>query len=361
MTLTTLHLTPQQFTAIETPLIECGALSASLFRYPGGVCALRLRNGVGELLLLPFQGQQVWRALFGGRDLTMRTIFEQPVPTRDFLATFGSYLVHCGASAMGSPGPGDTHPLHGELPNAPYQSAQLLLGADQRGEYIALTGSFTHRVFFSQHFRAQPLVKLYAGQSVFDVSMSITNLKATPMELMYLAHINVRPVDNGRLVYSTPADAAHMRVRASIPGHVTPQPGYAEFLELLKAHPGQHQVLKPGLAFDPEVVFFIDYQADEEGWARALHIHPDGSADVVRQRLPALNRGMVWISRTPDQDALGFEPATAQVEGYSAEKRKGNLRILAPGEVFTGQMQAGYLNPDEVQAELKRIEAQLKK
>ena len=96
-----------------------------------------------------------------------------------------------------------------------------------------------------------------------------------------------------------------------------------------------------------------------EGWARALHIHPDGSADVVRQRLPALNRGMVWISRTPDQDALGFEPATAQVEGYSAEKRKGNLRILAPGEVFTGQMQAGYLSPGEVQVELKQIEAQL--
>ncbi len=359
MTLTTIHLYPQQFSTSETLLAERGELQVSLFRYATGVAAVRLRNARGDLVLLPFQGQQVWRAAFGGRDLTMRSCFEQPYPTREFLATFGGYLVHCGATAMGSPGPEDSHPLHGELPNAPYESAQVLLGEDERGAFAALTGCYTHRVFFSHFYRAQPVVKLYAGQSVFDVSMSITNLKAGAMDLMYLAHINVCPVDGGRLVYSTPADATHMRVRASIPTHVNPRAGYAEFLEALKEHPEQHQVLKAEMAFDPEVVFFIDYQPDESGWARALQLHPDGSADVTRQRMPALNHGMVWISRTPEHDALGFEPATAGVEGYSAEKRKGHVRLLKGGETFRGEMQAGYLSAAEAQVEVERIRAQL--
>ena len=128
---------------------------------------------------------------------------------------------------------------------------------------------------------------------------TVKYVKAGAMDLMYLAHINVCPVDGGRLVYSTPADATHMRVRASIPTHVNPRAGYAEFLEALKEHPEQHQVLKAGMAFDPEVVFFIDYQPDKTCSARPLQLHPDGSADVTRQRMPALNHGMVWISRTP--------------------------------------------------------------
>ena len=37
----------------------------------------------------------------------------------------GAFMLHCGALAMGCPGEGDDHQLHGELPNAPYQRAWL--------------------------------------------------------------------------------------------------------------------------------------------------------------------------------------------------------------------------------------------
>ena len=52
--------------------------------------------------------------------------------------------------------------------------------------------------------------------------------------------------------------------------------------------PEVHHVLAPDLAFDPEAVFFIDYLADEDGWAhtmqrpsrrqRRLHPPPPGAA-----------------------------------------------------------------------------------
>ncbi|MGB4803261.1 MAG: DUF4432 domain-containing protein, partial [Anaerolineae bacterium] len=63
---TNVHLMPAVFGERERLLLECGPLTASAFRYDSGVCALRLRNELGELVMLPFQGQQIWSAAFGG-------------------------------------------------------------------------------------------------------------------------------------------------------------------------------------------------------------------------------------------------------------------------------------------------------
>ncbi len=348
MTPTTIHLQPGFFGEKERVLVESGPLSASTFLFDSGVAGLRLKNELGELVLLPFQGQQIWSAAFGGRNLTMKSPITEPRPTRVYLETYGGFLLHCGATAMGSPTGLDTHPLHGELPNAPYQKAWVAAGEDERGQYIGLSGEYEHIVFFSHNYIAVPEVRLYAGSTRFPVSLTVVNRKRTPMDLMYLAHVNFRPVDNGRLVYSAICDPAHVRVRRSIPSHVTPAPGYREFLEELAQHPEKHNVLVPGLGFDPEVVFFVDYKADAEGWAYTMQVHPDGAGDFIRHKLAQLNHGVRWISRTPDQDTLGMcEPATAEPEGYHAEKAKGNVRSLAPGASARFEMEMGSLTAAE--------------
>jgi hypothetical protein len=348
---TVFHLLPEQFSHTERIILENSHLSASVFRFQSGVCGLRLKNDLGEVELLPYQGQQIWSASLLGRTLTMKSMFDQPYPTRDFLATFGGFLQHCGATAMGVPGPEDTHPVHGELPNAPYQEAHLICGEDEFGAYIGLGGTYQHTVAFNYNYLAQPLVKLYSGSSVFHVSMKVTNLKKTPMPILYLAHINFRPVDDGRLVYSAHSTTQHMRVRADLPPFMETAPGYREFIEELRTHPEKHQVLKKDLPFNPEVVLFIDCLGDSEGWARSLQIHPDGSADVVRHHISELNHYTRWINRMPDQDAVGFEPGSAGPTGFSSEKRKGNVRVLPGGGVFMGKMQIGVLTTQEAQAE----------
>ena len=353
---TTLHLTPEQFISHETLLAERGELSASIFRYPSGVCALRLKNSLGELIMLPYQGQQIWDATLRGRRLTMKSMFDQPYPTSDFLSTFGGFLLHCGAVAIGSPSAEDSHPLHGELPNAPYQSAALVFGADEKGEYIGLTGEYRHTVSFNYNYTAVPLVKLYEDSSVFTVSMSIQNHKASPMPLMFLEHVNFIPVDGGRLAQTVVCDPENMRVRANIPSFMEVAPGYREFLKLLQEHPEKHLVFDPALVYDPEVVFYMNYLADENGWARTLQIHPDGSADLLRHRPEQLNRGVRWICRTADQGALGMEPSTAEVEGFSAEKKKGNVRSLSGGATFAYELEVGVVTAAETRHEEKLIE-----
>lgn len=356
---TRFSLSPASFGEREQLLAEHGSLSAWAFRFPSGVCALRIQNEQGSLTLLPFQGQQVWSAQFNGRNLTMHSMFDQPHLTRVYLENYGGFLIHCGVTAMGVPGPQDTHALHGELPNAPYEKAWLTAGEDDQGAYLELSGEYEHTVAFNFHYVAHPSVRLYASMSTFWAGMHVTNRKNTPMEIMYLAHINFRPVDHARLVYSAAYDARHVRVRTSIPSHIHPLPGYRELIEELAAHPQKHHVLEPGLGYDPEVVFVIDYESDAEGWAHSMQIHPDGTADYVRHRPAQLDHGIRWICRTPDQDALGLVlPATAESEGYLAEKEKGNLKVLPAGATWNCQIEIGVLSAEkakEMQTKIDQI------
>jgi hypothetical protein len=279
----------------------------------------------------------------------MHSMFDQPYPTRDFLRTFGGFLQHCGITGVGGPGPEDDHPLHGELPNAPYEDAYVVVGEDDGGPYIGLGGRYRYTVAFGHHYAATPRVTLHAGSTLFDVAMTITNLKRATQEMLYLAHVNFRPIDHARLVYSAPAE--NVRVRASIPDHIKPGPGYAEFLQALSKDPAKHHVLEPGMAYDPEGVFFIDYLADGEGWAHSMQVHPDGTADYLAHHTDPLNHATRWISRTPDQDAIALvEAGTAEPEGYHAEKAKGNVTELAPGESVTMRLRIGSLAPDEAEA-----------
>lgn len=352
-----IHLTPGMFDEREKVLVSAGELSAHAFRFGSGVCGLRLRNARGELLMLPFQGQQIWSAHMNGRDLTMRSMFDQPRAGVPFLETFGGFLQHCGATAMGGPSPEDTHPLHGELPNAPFQEAHLSIGEDESGAYLAMGGRYQHTVAFATNYAAEPHVKLHAGASVFEIGMRITNLKATPMDLLYLMHVNFRPADHGRLCYSARYTPEHVRVRTGIPAHIKPLPGYPEFLQQLKANPEKHHRLDPALMFDPEVALFIDYQADEEGWARSVQIHPNGEADYIAHRPDQLPKATRWLCRTADQDSIAIvEPGTAEPEGYLAEKRKGNIMVLPAHGVWQCRVLTGALSAAESAAMEARIE-----
>jgi len=371
---THIHLTPAMFTAVDTPLLSSGSLRATTFRWPSGVCGLRVENELGSLTLLPFQGQQIWSAEFGAgthaseksgaqqeaarRNITMKSMFDMPRATQTYLENYGGFLIHCGFTAMGIPTAEDSHPVHGELPNAPYRSATIVLGEDERGTYIGLTGEYHHTVAFSYNYVAQPITKLYSGSSRFVTRFSATNLKKTPMDYMYMAHVNFRPIDNGRLVYSAPSTTDHVKLRESIPSHITPTPEYIKFMGELRDNPARHHTLSPDMAFDPEIVFNVDYLADKDGWAHTMQIHSDGSADYIAHQREQLNVGVRWICRTPDQDALGMVlPATAGPEGYSTEKAKGLVRSLAGGETFNCEMEMGVLTADEVKKVEKTIDS----
>jgi hypothetical protein len=83
-----------------------------------------------------------------------------------YIDTYGAFFVHCGANSMGICAPEDDHCLHGELPNARYDAAEIVLGeCEEKGAYVGLQGTYEHIVAFSANWVARPSIKLYEDSS----------------------------------------------------------------------------------------------------------------------------------------------------------------------------------------------------
>jgi len=347
------------FTEKERAVASSGEFTVSAFRYDSGVAALRLNNSRGGITVLPFQGQQVWRCDFDGRELTMRSTFDEPVNTTEYLATYGAFLLHCGATAVGVPSKEDTHPLHGELPNAPYKSAHIAFGSDEAGDYAEIGGLYNYKVAFNHNYTAEPSVRLYTGSAILNVEMRITNLKGTDMEVMYMEHINFRPVDGAVLEYSADYTPEAVAVNVNIPEHIkssAPIGEFIEFLHKIKNDPVLHHKLTPDARFDPEAVFRIKYRADADGFAHSMQIHPDGSADYAAHDTAMFDQPIRWIARTPDHDAMGLVlPMNTGNGGYLHEKAEGNIKSVGTGECAVFRTKMGLLTPAEAKEMLKKI------
>ena len=263
-----IELYDQMFNEKERPLCQFDAFSITTFRYESGVAGPAHNKRPRRDYCLALSGQQVWRANFDGRELTMRSMFDEPVFTREYLENYGAFMIHCGITGLGAPGPEDNHSLHGELPNAPFNSAWLELDPDKRSTKVG--GTYQHIVAFSTNYLATIETALKAESALFDVSVSVENLKQTPMDLMYLGtQISVQSMEEN---YTTAPFIIQNRFGCGsrFLSHVNPKPGYKEFLSRLADSPEIHHILQPGLAFDPEVVFEIDMINDADGFAHAV-------------------------------------------------------------------------------------------
>jgi hypothetical protein len=342
----TIHLSKSFFGSVPATLLTSGRLSCTVFSYPSGVQAIRAENGMGYVIVLPYHGQQVWDLSFGGKSLKMQNLFPEPRDTTVLEECYGAYMMHCGALRMGCPSPEDTHTLHGELPLAPYQKASVILGENEKGRFLGITGEYHYIRAFADTYCARPVVRLYENSTLIDIDMEVENRSHFPMELMYMSHINIMPAPNGKLLQSHRWTAEDMKVRLSIPAFVKPSKEYLDFLNSLKDRPQELSVLKAGMEYDPEVVFFnYNSRADEKGFTHYMQVHEDGTADYVGYKPAELKRNVRWILINKNQKVIGLAlPATAEPEGYTAEKKKGNVLTLGPKESKTFHVVTGYLD-----------------
>lgn len=342
----------------EGIISDTGAFKATLSCSDEGVNILKIKSDRVELEILPFQGQQIWSAKIDGRDLTMKSLVTIPVPTSEYLRNYGAFLVHCGATAMGGPSADDTHPLHGELPNAPYNKAWLEVGVDEQGNsFIEVHGQYLHQVAMTCSYDAHPVVRLTQTSNIVDVSMSITNRAGRDMDLMYMAHVNFLPVEDSQIVATHLWDPSSVRVITNLPAHVRGKatPEFLEFLERAGRDPELSSKIPSGMSFDPELVAEVDYLSDEQGIGHTLIVHPDGASDYMGQVVESLPLGIRYLQRTPDHDCVGTGPSTSGVTGKLSESQKGTVKTLTPGETFQARLQFGALDIAETKGMQTRI------
>src|SRR5262249_9737915 len=156
-------------------------------------------------------------------------------------------------------------------------------------------------------------------------------------------------VDGAELVDSVTPD--HIRVRPGLPPPFVASAEHQALIARMTASPEDHRRIDAGLAVDPELLLFLDCRADAEGWSHVLQLLPDGAAAFVSHQPDQLDHALRWLCQTPAEQALGLLlPATAEADGYTAEKAKGNIRLLPPNAEFRCDLEFGALTPAEAAA-----------
>ncbi len=357
MTETTVHLTRAMFGEAERPLLAAGELTAVTFRYPSGIEAVRLSNRRGQLVVLPFYGQMIWGAVMDGVDLTMKNMFAMPRPAHDIAGTYGCFAFHSGLLRNGCPSPEDTHALHGEMPTAPMDAAALQVGEDGEGLYLRLAGEREYVMGFGAHYRARPSVTLRPGSALFDIAMEVVNAGGAPMDLMYMCHMNHAFAANGRFVQPAPFTPEATRVRTAVPGHMQRTPRFDALLERLAKDPSAMETLSEPEAYDPEQVFYLSgLRTDGEGRTHLMLLRPEGDAFAVSYDPKLFPHAARWVLYNADQQVAALAlPSTCEPEGYLAERRKGNVRRLAPGEKASFTVRTGYLDREDAARMAEKI------
>ncbi len=349
---TVVQLRRSFFVEAERLFLEAHGLSVRLFRYDSGIEALRLSNSRGHLVVLPFYGQMIWDAVFDGVDLTMANMFDMPRPAAEIVGTYGCFAFHSGLLANGCPGPEDTHPLHGEMPCAPMDTAGLEVGEDAEGPYVAVVGTREYVMGFGSHYVARPRVVLRPDSTLFDIGMAVENLSGAAMDLMYMCHVNFAFVDGGRIVQPAPYTPETTVVRTKVPAHVPRSPAYDALLAALAEDPSVMETTGEPDRYDPEQVFYIrGGGVGPDGRTAQMYKRPEGDAFHIAYDPASLPKTVRWVLVNSDQQVCAFcLPATCEPEGKTAERAKGHVQILPGGETRAFSVRLGYLTAAEAAA-----------
>ncbi|TKI04251.1 aldose 1-epimerase family protein [Martelella alba] len=332
-----IHLQRNQFSELPVCLVESAEYSVTLFKYRSGIEAVTLRNRRGFVTLLPYFGQMIWDAEFDGHTLKMANPFSEPKQGVSVVDSYGCFAFHSGLLSNGCPGPEDDHPLHGEMPCAPLDSACLIL----EGDSVVLGGEVEYVKGFGHHYRAVPTVRLAAGETLITIGMKVTNLASVAMPLQYMCHMNYAYLPGAVFSQNIPAEA--FALRTSVPAHVHPTPQWRDYTAMLAQNPSRFGALDQPQLYDPEIVFFADNLAQYAGQLAFFMQAPDGGPRFVTRFASAqFNYATRWILYNGDQRVAAFVlPATCRPEGRLAARRAGALIQLAAGETREFQVTTG--------------------
>ncbi|MBS5865645.1 MAG: hypothetical protein KIC37_04745 [Coriobacteriaceae bacterium] len=336
MSFTKVNINPKMFGDLPFEVLRDGELSVSAIRFKSGVDGLKISNSRSSMVVLPYMGMQIWQLCFDGEDVSQKSMFEEPLATTKFGDNYGGFLYHCGLNNINGPEAGEAdYPMHDVLPFAVFDDVYIGIGTDEAGKYLSVGGSYVFRNSQELHWAYNPELKLYESSTMVEMSARIENRRRSPLEYLWLCHMNWLGCDGSRFVYSCPTDSEHIQVSAPDEGDGSPRAQKIfEYGKKLVADPTLADVLdSENQVFDPEMCINYKYEADSNGWAHALMERPDGDGFYVSWDMTYAPYALRWFCRTGDEDGVGIAlPSTGTNRSSAYQRSHGHFNTLESGK-----------------------------
>lgn len=301
-----------------------------------GVDLIEIDNGQLRFAVLPTRGMGILRAEHQGQRLGWDSPVKTPVHPAfinlqergglGWLKGFNEWVVRCGLSSMGAPGPDamidnngnpaiEQLPLHGKIANLPAHKVSLQI----TGQEIILRGEVDETMLFGPALRLTTEIRTAFGSHRLDITDTVTNLGAQPTEHQLLYHVN----------YGSPLLEENARflcpIREMAPRDPRATEGLADFARFNA----------PVCGFVEQCYFFELLGEPETGQTLAMLRNAAGNrASVLRFSLAELPAFTLWKNTGAPQDGYvtGLEPATAYPNNRQFERSQNRVITLAPGQ-----------------------------
>jgi Domain of unknown function (DUF4432) len=310
-----------------------------------GVRGVRVQTGGGlDFSVLIDKGLDIFDASYFSKSLCWHSPVGVVHPAyydgRDlqWLKSFPGGLVStCGLSSAGGPSEdqGEAFGLHGSIGNTPADT--LVLSEDWEGDECKLrvAGTVRETRVHGQNLFLRRRIETYIGSRTVILCDTVGNDGFREAPLMLLYHLNFGfPFLTDRSAVSAPTRRTQARN------------AYSE------------QTIESWANFEgptagvEERVYYHDMKIDSSGNVNVVLVADRDTADLgvsIRYGGKNLPCFIQWKMTGANHFALGLEPANCLVEGRAAERARGTLQMLRPGEQREFTIAIGILDGrDEV-------------
>ena len=304
-----------------------------------GVRLVQFRTGTGfQFNVLPSRGLDVSLAEYKGIPLNWRSCtgdvspaFYEPEGDAWHRLFYGGMVITCGLTNVGAPcvDQGEELGRHGRISATPAESVY----ADGRWEedeyHIWVQGRMRQATFWGEHLTMFRRIHTRLGASSFRIEDEIENHGFNPTPLMLLYHVNIGfPLVGEETTVLIPA-------KKTIP--LDASMDATKFNKLHAPVPGA-----------PSDVFYHEAVSDSDGIVTAAVINEKLPLGLyIRYRKDQLKNLVQWKMLGQGDYVLGIEPANCHVEGRAAEREKGTLEFLQPGEKRKFHLELGVLDSED--------------
>jgi hypothetical protein len=299
--------------------------------FEAGTEAIQVRTGAGlEYVVLPSRGLDISQARFGGVPLTWQGPGGDAHPAFydargiEWLRTaVGGLVMTCGLTYVGAAGEdeGVSFGLHGRAHHLPARQVGAR-GYWEGDDYRMQIGGIVEETgLFLDSLRLTRAIHSHLGENRIVIDDVVENAGFSPAPHMILYHCNFGfPLMGEETTISFPS----RQVTPREPD--TPLAGYDRWQP-------------PDAAFQ-ERVYYHENLVTDRGRAAVTICNPrfplPGGEHPLTVRLAwdtgTLPRLVEWKMPGAGAHVLGIEPANCHVEGRAAERRRGALVTLEPGE-----------------------------